>query len=80
MAAAREHPPVSEHQLRARIATEHRRRDPDHDLIDDLQRERACIRIEDSVRKILASAPPLTDSQRLRLAAILVGGAADAAA
>jgi hypothetical protein len=75
MAASREH------ALRVRIASEHRRRDPDPDLIAELQRERAVVRIQDYVRGILAAAPPLTAGQRRELAALLLdeGGASAAA-
>jgi len=69
-----------EHSLRQRIATEHRRRDPDPDLIADLQRERAVVRIEDYVRRVFADAPALTIDQRQRIAAVVLGGGADAAA
>lgn len=68
-----------EHSLRQRIAAEHRRRDPDPDLIASLQRERAVVRIEDFARTVLAAAPELTIDQRQRLAALVLGGA-DAAA
>lgn len=71
---------TKEHLLRMRIATEHRRREPDLDLIADLQRERAAVRIADFTRKVLAEAPPLTLGQRQELAALLVGDDAGAAA
>lgn len=70
-----------EHTLRARIATEHRRRDPDLGLITKLQRERAVVQISDYVTRIMSAAPPLTMGQRRELAAILLdeGGASAAA-
>lgn len=40
------------------------------------RRELAEARIEEYVTRILADAPPLTDSQRDRLAGLLRGGAA----
>lgn len=72
-----------EHSLRIAIATEFRRRNPDPDLIADLQRQRAAVRIADFVRKVRAEAPPLTAVQRQELAALILdaeGVAADAAA
>jgi len=70
-----------EHSLRQQLATEHRRRNPDPEVIAGLQRERAVARIEDFARKVMAGAPPLTVDQRRRLAAVVLGdGAADAAA
>lgn len=68
-----------EHSIRIRIATEHRKRNPDPDLITDLRRQHAAVRIEDYVRRILAGAPPLHDDQRQKLAALVLGDA-DAAA
>lgn len=76
MAASREH------ALRVRIATEHRRRDPDLNLIAELQRERALVRIGDYTRDVLAAAPPLTPEDRRRVVETveaIVDGAADAA-
>lgn len=67
MAASREH------ALRVRIASEHRRRDPDLSLIADLRRERAAVRIEDYARDVLATAPPLNDDQRNRIIVLLRG-------
>lgn len=70
-----------EHSLRQQLATEHRKRDPDPDLIVDLQRERAAVRVEDFAAKIFAAAPPLRDEQRQRLAEVMLrGGGADDAA
>lgn len=37
----------------------------------DLHRDLAAMRIEDYIRKIVASAPPLTDEQKSRLAVLL---------
>lgn len=69
-----------EHLLRQRIATEHRRRDPDPDLIADLQREHAVVRIADFAHRVLAAAPALTIDQRKELAALVLGGADGTAA
>lgn len=68
-----------ERSLRARIAYEHCRRDPDPDLIADLQRERAVVRVEDFAAEIFAAAPPLTDEQRQHLADTMLGGGDEAA-
>jgi hypothetical protein len=69
-----------EHSLRQRIAVEHRKRNPDPDVIADLQRQRAVVRVEDFAAEIFAAAPPLTNEQRQHLAAIMLKGGADAAA
>ncbi|HZR53643.1 MAG TPA: hypothetical protein VFB06_29565 [Streptosporangiaceae bacterium] len=69
-----------EHSLRQRIAIEHRKRNPDLDLIDDLQRQRAVVRVENFASEIFAAAPPLTPSQRQHLAAVMLGGGDDEAA
>ena len=61
-----------EHLLRVRIAQEHRRRDPDPDLIKDLRRQHAVVRIEDSIRGILAAAPPITLEQRRHLVMVVM--------
>jgi hypothetical protein len=71
--------PSREHTLRAQTAAEIRRRNPDPVRIDELRRERAVVRIEDSVRKILAAAPALTLEDRRRVVeaveAVMGGGA-----
>jgi hypothetical protein len=70
-----------EHSLRVRIASEYSRRNPDPDLIAELQRERATVRIETFARKVLAGVPSLTGDQRRRLAAVMLeDGAADVTA
>lgn len=68
-----------EHRLRAQIATECSRSQPDPSLIADLQRERAVVRIEDFALGVFAAAPPLRDEQRQHLAEVMLrgGGAAD---
>ena len=68
-----------EHSIRARIAHEHRRRHPDPDVIADLRRQHAVVRIEGYVRRVLSVTPPLTAAQRRELATLLAGGDADAA-
>lgn len=69
-----------EQSLRARIAYEHCRRDPDPDLIDELQRERAVVRIEDFAAGIFTAAPQLRAEQRQHLAEIMLKGGVDEAA
>jgi hypothetical protein len=70
-----------EHSLRQRIAVEHRKRNPDPDVIADLQRQRAVVRVEQFAAEVFAAAPPLTDGQRQHLARVMLkGGDADAAA
>lgn len=67
MAASREH------ALRVRIASEHRRRVRNPELINELRREHAVVQISDYVTRIMSAAPPLTSDQRRELAAILLG-------
>ncbi|OFJ55174.1 hypothetical protein BEL07_03085 [Mycolicibacterium grossiae] len=57
--------------MQAKTAAAKRWNSPD---VDNLSREYAARRITDCVKKVLASAPPLTDEQRDRIAAILRGG------
>lgn len=68
-----------EHSLRQRIAVEHRKRNPDHDVIADLQRERAVVRVEQFAAEVFAAAPPLHEEQRQHLAKVMLGGADEAA-
>lgn len=42
----------------------------------ELQRDLAAQKIEDHIKAVVAAAPPLTDAQRDRLAALLQGGGA----
>ncbi len=69
-----------EQSLRARIAYEHCRRDPDPDLIDELQRERAVVRIEDFAAGVFTAAPQLRAGQREHRAGIRLKGGAGAVA
>jgi hypothetical protein len=68
-----------EHSLRAQIATEHHRLNPDPDRLAELQRQRAVVRIEEFAVKVLAAVPPLTVAQRRHLADVMLGGADEAA-
>lgn len=64
-------------QHRARLAQKTRKLGPDSAETLDARRDYAAARLEDHVRQTVASAPPLTDEQRSRIAALLqVGGAA----
>jgi hypothetical protein len=67
-----------EHSLRQRIAVEHRKRNPDPDVIADLQRQRAVVRIEDFAAGVFTAAPQLRAEQRQHLAEVMLqGGDAD---
>jgi hypothetical protein len=73
----------SEPTLRARLATEYRRRNRDPERIAAARRELAAQQIRDHITRITASAPPLTVDQRRELVAQLLapeGGGAGAAA
>lgn len=54
-----------------------RRPETDQKLVDEHYRNMRALRLEDYVKKTLQAAPPLTDEQRERIAALLrAGGAA----
>ena len=61
---------------RARVASLSRSRaDDDPDLLDARARLRTA-RFEDRIRRLVATAPPLTDEQRGRLATLLLAAPA----
>jgi hypothetical protein len=65
---------------RARVAALSRDRKPtDPDLIA-AKRDLRASRAEDYISRIVAEAPPLTEDQRSRIAALLQGGGSNAAA
>lgn len=67
--------------LVARVATEHRRRNPDPERIATARRELAAQQVRDAITRILSGAPPLLPEQRAELAALVLGEvAADASA
>ena len=71
--------PKTYHADRARIAALVRHRPDDHEAIDNARRAYRTERLADQIRTVVDQAPPLTDEQRTRLAALLRGnGAADA--
>ena len=61
--------------LRGRIAGLSRDRDHDDPELLAARRDLTAIRLHDHVQKVLATAPPLTDEQRARLAGLFTGGA-----
>lgn len=61
---------------RARVASLTRSRTPDDPDLADARRNLRAELLAEHVRKIVAEAPPLSDEQRDRIAAILRGGAA----
>jgi hypothetical protein len=58
---------------RARYAALTRSRPADDPDLIDARRNLRAARLEDAIRAAVAAAPPLTDEQRTRLAAILRG-------
>lgn len=58
-------------KTRARIAALTRSRTPDDPDLLDARREHAGNMLEQYVTRIVADAPPLTDDQRARIAALL---------
>jgi hypothetical protein len=62
---------------RAKVAAFSRDRLPDDPDLVDARQNLAALKIEDHVRRVISEAPPLTDEQRERIAALLrAGGAA----
>jgi hypothetical protein len=60
---------------RARIASLSRSRATDDPELIEARRNLTAASLEEHIRKVVASAPPLTGAQRSRLAAILRGAA-----
>lgn len=56
---------------RSRLARLHQTHAPDSSEVQDARRDFAAARLEDHVARVLADAPPLTDEQRDRIAALL---------
>ena len=59
---------------RAKIASLTRSRTPDDPELVDARRNLKAIRLEDHVRQVMATWPPLPDDQCARVAALLGGG------
>jgi len=59
---------------RGRVAALSRSRTADDPELVDARQQLAAARLEYHVKRVLAEAPPLTDSQRDRIAQILRGG------
>jgi hypothetical protein len=64
---------------RGRLNAMQRHHGPDDPRVVELRRETAADAIARYVRKVVDAAPPLTDEQRNRIAALLRAPAADAA-
>lgn len=60
---------------RARVASLSRSRTTDDPELVAARRDLAAAKLEEHIERALASAPPLSDAQRERLASILSGGA-----
>lgn len=62
---------------RARVASLTRSRTPDDPELVNARQDLRALRLEDHVRKVVSEAPPLSNEQRERIAALLrAGGAA----
>jgi hypothetical protein len=61
-------------KARARHAALTRHRSPDDPAVVESRQALTLVNAEDYVRRLVDQAPPLTDDQRRRLAAILTGG------
>lgn len=62
---------------RARVAVLSRDRQPDDPELLDERRTLRAIKLEESIRRALACEPPLSDTQRRRLARLIAGGTDD---
>ncbi|HEY3924962.1 MAG TPA: hypothetical protein VGL75_10420 [Acidothermaceae bacterium] len=62
-------------QDRARVASLSRDRAPDDPLLVEARRDLKASRLEEHIRKVVDSAPPLTAEQRDRIASLLRGAA-----
>ncbi len=59
---------------RSKLARLHQTHSPDSPEIRDARRDLRAARLEDHVAKAVAEAPPFTDEQRARIAALLRAG------
>lgn len=66
-------PAEARHQL-GRAAALHRFHPDQVDAIADAKRQAAVITLEDHIRRVVAALPPLSQSQRDKLALLLRGG------
>lgn len=60
-------------QARSRLARLYHTNPDDPDLHAEARRDLRAARLADYVEKVLAEAPPLTDEQKTRIAALLTG-------
>lgn len=63
---------------RARVASLSRSRKPNDPELVDARRNLRALRLEEHVTRVVAEAPPFTDEQRERIAALLRAGGAPA--
>lgn len=61
---------------RARVARLSQTREPDDPALVEARADLRAARCEDYLRRLVESAPPLTDAQRNRLAVLLLSGTA----
>lgn len=66
--------PLTEHQLRAKIAAEHSKRQPDPARIAELREQHREALLTEWVKRQLANTPPLSRAARNRLAALVLTG------
>jgi len=63
--------PLSSQKARAIVDIRYARKSGDPDRLQDAQRDLAAVSISEYVTRVVAAAPPLTEDQRARIAAIL---------
>jgi hypothetical protein len=62
------------HKLAGKLASSTRHHGPESPQARHYKRDLAAVQIEDFVRKVVDSAPPLTAEQQTRIAALLTPG------
>jgi hypothetical protein len=67
-------PPPSPEVARARARVATNVRHGHHDAADEARRDLLAAKLAEQIKRAVAGAPPLTDEQRRRLAAIIRGG------
>lgn len=68
--------PSTKYGARNRLNALQRYRRPDDPAIADARRDLAAASLEEYIRRVVDSAPPLTPDQQSRIAALLRGGEA----
>lgn len=63
-------------KVRSELANDLKKLSPDHPAIAAKRAELRALKLEEHVQRVLSQSPPLTESQKDRIAALLRAGAA----